>query len=106
MVSELIIDNCQLTTDFLFSPFYLQYAAFISYLVSLNSLRNRQALTCADIKLPTVQGTLDNVPADHAVRQWGTLVRTKVFDGIIFATNIENSYFVAIRKLHSSAFAR
>ena len=86
--------------------FNLQDSVLVRNSISLNSLRNRQALTCADIKLPTVQRTLDDVPADHTVRQWCTLVRTKVFDGIIFATNIENSDFVAIGKLHSSAFAR
>ena len=74
--------------------------------ISPDSLRNRQALTRPHIKLPTVQRTFDDVPADYTVRQWCTLVRTKVFDGIIFATNIENSYFVAIGKFHSSAFAR
>lgn len=100
----MIIDQSFLPTPSIW--FHFQYPILISHFVSLNSLRNRQALTCADIKLPTVQRTFDDVPADDAVRQWCTLVRTKVVDGIVFATNIENSYFVAIGKLHPSAFAR
>lgn len=59
----------------------------------------------AHVKLPPVQPTLDYMSTHTAFRQRRTAMRTRIFDGIEFATYVVNSDIVTIRKHESGARA-
>ena len=72
-------------------------------LIRQKLLRHRQALAGAHIKLPTVPITFDYMFAKSALRQGRTFVRTKVFGGIEFAVDVEQSKLAPCWKFYCFA---